>query len=141
MSCPRGCPSPQPAELSGTPSAGGGPAQRSFSPLQPSSADPAKAFEWYRRAAVGGEARAQYNIGLLYLSGKGVVADPVQAVKWLVLAASTARDPDIRRKAQATLNGISPALKSGDFHEGAQAARLWLVRRQWTSRSAGRSGG
>ncbi|MPY68666.1 MAG: hypothetical protein GEU92_01125 [Alphaproteobacteria bacterium] len=90
MSCPRGCPSPQPAELSGTPSAGGGPAQRSFSPLQPSSADPAKAFEWYRRAAVGGEARAQYNIGLLYLSGKGVVADPVQAVKWLVLAASTA---------------------------------------------------
>lgn len=103
--------------------------------------DEMKAFEWYRRAAESGESRAQYNVALQYLGGKGVSADPVEAVKWLVLAASTTHDQIIRQKAQATLNGVTPGLKSGDFHEGAQAARMWLLRQQWARRSDSPSAG
>ncbi len=46
-----------------------------------------KAFFWMREAAVGGWPQAQYEVAVFYYSGKGVEADPVQALTWLETAA------------------------------------------------------
>ena len=37
----------------------------------------------YQRAATQGDAAAQFNLSLMYDSGRGVARDPVKAVKWL----------------------------------------------------------
>ena len=44
--------------------------------------------EWYRLAAEQGRAEAQFQLGAAYLLGRGVPEDPIQAHKWLNLAAS-----------------------------------------------------
>jgi TPR repeat protein len=49
--------------------------------------DPARAAEWYRKAANGGNVEAQFALGLLHLNGKGVPADPVAAATWIEKAA------------------------------------------------------
>ncbi len=46
---------------------------------------------WYRRAALGGDAVAQMNIGEFYARGLGVVRDPVLALAWFNLAAEQGR--------------------------------------------------
>src|SRR5580704_10938174 len=47
---------------------------------------PAAYAEW-RAAANQGHAEAQYDLGMLYLKGLGVAADPEEAFRWLRLAA------------------------------------------------------
>ena len=42
---------------------------------------------WYRRAADQGHALAQYNLGLRYAKGEGVIKDNKEAVKWYRKAA------------------------------------------------------
>ena len=46
-----------------------------------------KAVEWYQKAAVQGNADAQYNLGTMYYTGRGVTRDYKQAKKWWRLAA------------------------------------------------------
>lgn len=50
--------------------------------------DPAKAIEWYQKAAAQGNADAQSNLGVMYSLGKGVPLDRVLAYAWANLAAS-----------------------------------------------------
>ena len=45
------------------------------------------AFESYRKAAEQGLAKAQSNLGLMYLNGQGVIQDDKQAVYWFRKAA------------------------------------------------------
>jgi TPR repeat protein len=49
--------------------------------------DPAKAAQWYRRAAEQGYPEAENNLGALYSNGEGVPHDHGQALKWWQLAA------------------------------------------------------
>jgi TPR repeat protein len=51
------------------------------------SGDYARALSLWRSQANGGNADAQDQIGLSYLSGKGVAADPAEAVRWFRMAA------------------------------------------------------
>ena len=46
------------------------------------------AAEWFKVAAKGGKAQAQYRFAMLYRDGKGVEQDDSQAVRWLQLAAA-----------------------------------------------------
>ena len=48
--------------------------------------DYAQAHHWYLQAAGQGHARAQFNLGLMFLFGQGVRADPAQAWMWLSMA-------------------------------------------------------
>ena len=48
--------------------------------------DDAEAVRWYRLAAGQGNARAQYNLGLMYYNGRGVIKDPVLAHMWFNIA-------------------------------------------------------
>lgn len=51
--------------------------------------DPARAAEWYRRAAAAGSADARNNLALLYAEGRGVERDPAAAAElWRRAAAS-----------------------------------------------------
>ena len=45
------------------------------------------AVKWYRLAAEQGLAGAQFNLGLKYDNGEGVIQDDQTAVKWYRLAA------------------------------------------------------
>jgi uncharacterized protein len=49
--------------------------------------DYAEAMKWYRLAADQGYALAQYSLGYLYVSGRGVPQDYAEAMKWYRLAA------------------------------------------------------
>lgn len=50
--------------------------------------DDIRAFELFQKAAAAGHARAQLNLGILYLRGQGVAADLIQARAWLEKAAA-----------------------------------------------------
>jgi TPR repeat protein len=49
--------------------------------------DYAKAAQIYQELAAQGDAKAQYNLGLMYASGDGVAADQQQALNWFRQAA------------------------------------------------------
>jgi len=51
-----------------------------------------QALKWWRQAAEAGLPEAQYNLGTLYLEGKGVKADVVVAGQWFKKAARTAME-------------------------------------------------
>lgn len=50
-------------------------------------ADEREAFAYYRRAALGGNAQAQFKLGELYASGRGVGQSLNQAYLWYGMAA------------------------------------------------------
>ncbi|MDA0205070.1 MAG: tetratricopeptide repeat protein [Acidobacteria bacterium] len=54
---------------------------------QDTNAEPSCAAHWYAAAAKGGNAYAQYHMGLLCESGEGVPRDVNQARKWYAMAA------------------------------------------------------
>jgi TPR repeat protein len=49
--------------------------------------DYAEAVAWYRKAADKGLATAQYNLGVAYANGDGVLQDDAEAARWYRLAA------------------------------------------------------
>jgi len=49
--------------------------------------DQKRAFDWYSRSAEQGFARAQFELGGLYILGEGVEKDEAQGVEWLMKAA------------------------------------------------------
>ena len=46
-----------------------------------------EAVRWFRPASGPGDARAQYNLGVMYGNGRGVPRDEPGAVRWFQLAA------------------------------------------------------
>jgi TPR repeat protein len=46
-----------------------------------------EAVRWYRMAAEQGEAKAQFNLGVMYAKGQGVPQDFKEAMQWYYLAA------------------------------------------------------
>ena len=46
-----------------------------------------KAFEWYKKAAEQGYAKAQYNLGIMYYHGRGVDVNYKKAFEWCEKAA------------------------------------------------------
>ncbi|WP_432760534.1 tetratricopeptide repeat protein [Neisseria lactamica] len=49
--------------------------------------DDEQAAQWFRKAAEQGNAKAQFNLGLMYANGQGVRQDDAQAVQWFRKAA------------------------------------------------------
>ena len=56
--------------------------------MDKNSQDYKKAMEWYALAAEQGDASAQYNLGVMYYNGQGVIQDYLYAHMWLNIAAS-----------------------------------------------------
>lgn len=65
-----------------------------------------KSFFWMHEAAVGGWAQAQYELAVYYHSGKGVEADPNEALIWLERAAENNQVLAQRFLGALYLNGV-----------------------------------
>ncbi len=85
-------------------------------------ADPAKAAEWYRKAAELKLADAENNLGMLYLEGKGVTRDLAQAFRLFERAAAQ-NDP-------WGLNNLGGMYEMGWGHHRRQGKALELYRRR-----------
>jgi TPR repeat protein len=84
-------------------------------------ADAAIAREMFHYAAsYFADPEAQYLLGRLYLSGKGVARDPVQASRWFSLAANKGQ-----RSAQAMLGSM--LFKGDDIARQAALGLFWLT--------------
>ena len=49
--------------------------------------DPAKAVEWFSKAAANGHLKAMYNLGIAYWTGQGTLEDRAEATHWWRMAA------------------------------------------------------
>lgn len=56
-------------------------------------ADPAEAVRWFLAAADRGDREAQFQLGVRYHSGRGVVRDDLEAARWFQLAADQGYAP------------------------------------------------
>ncbi len=74
-----------------------------------------------QRAAENGQPTAQYQLGLLYSTGRGVPLDYISAHKWLNLAASKG-DEEARRLRAELAHDMSPR----EIAEAQRQAREWL---------------
>ncbi|GAB4257980.1 MAG: hypothetical protein Kow0092_05270 [Deferrisomatales bacterium] len=79
----------------------------------------AQAAHWWQRAAQGGDDRAQYGLGALYWSGRGVPKDPARAARWWRKAAEQGH-----ADAQYLL-GLLYGKGRGVPRDPAEAARWW----------------
>ena len=59
-------------------------------------------MKWYAKAAAQGHATAQYNLGVSYELGKGVVQDAALAVEWYKKAAAQSFEPAMAIVARLT---------------------------------------
>jgi TPR repeat protein len=77
-------------------------------------------MEWYRKAATGGLAAAQHNIGLLYNNGYGVAENPIEAVKWFKQASEK------ELKESEYMLGLAYQSGNGASLDYAEARKLFL---------------
>ena len=73
--------------------------------------DFSQAAEWYRKAAEQGHMISQRNLATMYLNGKGIKQDRVQAMAWYQVIANSGNAMDIRRRdmLQQELNQVELA--------------------------------
>ena len=57
-----------------------------------------EAVKWFRKAALQGDADAQFNLGLMYINGEGVPQDYVTAYAWHNIAAANGNTDAATRK-------------------------------------------
>jgi TPR repeat protein len=80
-----------------------------------------RAHQIFRHAAsFFGDREAQYQVGRMYLYGTGIAKDPVQAARWLRLAADAGQ-----RNAQALLGSM--LFKGTDVTRQAAMGLFWLT--------------
>jgi hypothetical protein len=89
--------------------------------VPPVTPDPVVAYQMFRYAAsYFADSEAQYYLGRLYLSGRGVPKDPIQAARWLRLAANKGE-----HRAQALLGTM--LFKGQDVARQAALGLFWLT--------------
>jgi len=83
----------------------------------------AKAVELFEKAAAAGHARAQLNLGILYLRGQGAAADLIQARAWLEKAAVSG-DPQAlytlgRALSESAGQAVADPVRAADLYRRA----------------------
>ncbi len=79
----------------------------------------------YGLAAEQGDARAQSNLGLMYVGSLGVPQDYVQAHMWLDLAASRFPSGEDRDKALKERDRVAKKMTPAQISEAQKLAREW----------------
>lgn len=90
--------------------------------------DYSEAAGWWRKAADTGYAGAQYNLGLAYAQGRGVLEDDIAAYMWLSLSAAGAGEAQERR-AKAR-DDVASKLKPDQLAEAQRLVREWKPKSQ-----------
>jgi TPR repeat protein len=81
--------------------------------------------KWLRKAAEQNDAKAQSNLGLCYVIGRGVPEDRIEAYLWFQLA--TAQGVESARNNPAKLEAM---LSPEQLTEGKRRGDRWLERRK-----------
>jgi len=81
--------------------------------------DAKRAVEWYERAAAGGNAKARFNLAVIYRHAQGVPENLDRAIMWLVLA----RDQDY--SARYMLHDLEGQLSEEELRRGREMAAEW----------------
>ena len=79
-----------------------------------------EAMAWYDEGARQGDAKALFKLGEAYERGRGVAADPVQALSWYTLAEEQGYERASERVAR-----LGAALDPAATQAAAQQADLW----------------
>jgi TPR repeat protein len=87
--------------------------------------DEKEAAKWYGLAANAGNSKAQANLAQMYLTGRGVPLDLVQAYKWSRLSANQ-HDPIGQHDFQELISGH--ALNSMQIAQGQQLVEQFKAR-------------
>jgi len=87
--------------------------------------DYATALKEWRPLADQGDADAQFNLGVMYQEGRGVLQDYVQAHMWASLAAAQNQENATKLRA-ALAEGMAPA----QIAEAQRLAREWMAQHQ-----------
>ena len=89
--------------------------------------DYATALMVYRPLADKGDAKAQYNLGIMYDTGQGVSQDYVQAHKWYNLSASraSADETDVRDSAVKNRDLVAAKMTPAQIAEAQRLASEW----------------
>ena len=87
----------------------------------------AEAVKWYRKAADQGDARAQFNLGIMYAKGEGVPQDYVQAHKWVNLAAGgfPASESGSRNVAVILRDNVAAEMTAAQIAKAQELASAW----------------
>ena len=87
---------------------------------------------WYEMAACKGNAKAQFNLGELYASGRGVPQDYVLVYMWFILAAShyPASEMADRNNVTIKINEISLKMVPEEIAEAQRLARGWKPQKE-----------
>ena len=86
--------------------------------------DPGQAVQWWRRAALGGNTSALFNLAVAYFNGDGVMADDIEAYKWVELAESHASD-ERQGKYAALREALLMKMTTAQVAEGHQRVQDW----------------
>jgi len=87
-------------------------------------ADDAAAFKWYRLSAEQGHTQAQVKLAQLHAKGRASVApDPVQAYKWLTIAAARGDATAVKLRVD-----LAAGLTREQIAEGDGQAKAWTSR-------------
>ncbi len=87
--------------------------------------DYATAIRELRPLAEQGHATAQYNLGSMYYSGRGVPQDDAQAHMWYNLAASRFSPGERRDKAVKNRDIVAKRMTPAQISEAEKLAREW----------------
>jgi TPR repeat protein len=75
-------------------------------------------MKWYALAAEQGNAHAQYNLGLMYANGQGVIQEDVYAHMWWNIAASSGEE-----MASGSRGIVAKRMTSSQIEEAQKLAR------------------
>ncbi len=87
--------------------------------------DYATALREWRPLAEQGNAKAQYNLGVMYGNGVGVPQDEAQAYMWFKLASSTFPPGENRNIAVKSRDIIAKMMTPAQIAEAQKLAREW----------------
>ena len=80
-----------------------------------------QAVKWYTKAAEQGNAKAQYNLGVMYAKGQGVPQDNVYAHMWFNLAAANGNEPASKNR-----DIVAKRMTTADISKAQSLARECL---------------
>ena len=86
--------------------------------------DYAEAVKWYRKAAERGDVTAQYNLGLMYYKGEGILQDFVSAHMCLNIASLASEKKD-RNKAIRSRNSLTSKMTPAQIAKAQRMALEW----------------
>ena len=90
-------------------------------------ADPGESAQWLKRAALRGQAYAQFHLGVLQSAGEGIARDDAQALVWLELAIQGPADEPTRAAAQAVHDFVLIRVRAQEASRAQEAAQAQEV--------------